>query len=95
MNVGAVVVVPDLFRPRVGAGFAIVEEDHVGFDPLGVEHAGGKAQDGVEVGVVQQLLPDGLAGAALEQHVVRHHDRGAAVALEHGPNVLHEIELLV
>ena len=36
VNVGAVVVVPDLFRPRVGACFAVVEEDHVGLDSLGL-----------------------------------------------------------
>ena len=45
--------------------------------------------------VLQQLLADGLAGAALEQHVVGHDDGGAARGLEHRADVLHEVELLV
>ena len=47
MFVGAEVVNPEFFGPGffVGGGFAIEEED-VGFDSLGVEDAGGKAQEG-------------------------------------------------
>jgi hypothetical protein len=37
----------------------------------------------------------GLAGPALEQHVVRQDHRGAAVDREHLRDVLHEVELLV
>ena len=49
----------------------------------------------MQVRVVQQLLPDRLARAALEQHIVRHDDSCAPVGLEHRPNMLHEIQLLV
>jgi hypothetical protein len=38
---------------------------------------------------------DRLAGAALEQHVVRHHHRGLAVLGQDGHHVLQEIELVV
>ena len=95
VDVGAVVVVPDLLRPRVRAGFAVVEENHVGLDALGIEHAGGQAQYRVQVGVLQELAADGFARAALEQHVVRNDHGGASGGLEHRANVLHEIELLV
>ena len=77
------------------ARLAVVEEDHVGLDPLRVEDAGRQAQDGVQVGVVEQLAADRLAGAALEQDVVGHDHGGAAAAVEHGADVLHEVELLV
>jgi hypothetical protein len=49
----------------------------------------------VHVALVQQLLADGLARAALEQHVVGQHHGGAAVLLEQRLDVLHEVELLV
>ena len=83
VDVGAVIVVPDLFGPRVRAGFAVVEEDHIRLDAMGIEDAGGQAQDGVQVGVLQQLAPDRLPGPALEQHVVRHDHGGAPGGLEH------------
>ena len=95
VDVGAVVVVPDLLRPRVRAGFPVVEENHVGLDPLGIEHAGRQTQYRVQVGVFQELLANGLARAAFEQHVVRNDHGGASGGLPHRANVLHEIELLV
>ena len=95
VNIGAVVVVPDLLRPGIRAGFAVIEEDHIGLDPLRVEHAGRKTQNGVQVGVVQQLLADRLTGTAFEQHIVRHDNGSAAGGLEHRANVLYEIELFV
>ena len=45
----------------------VIEEDHISLDPLRAEHAGRKAQDGVQVRVAQQLLADGLTGAAFKQ----------------------------
>ena len=44
---------------------------------------------------MQQPATDCLAGAALEQHIVGHHDGGSAVLGQHGHDVLQEIELLV
>ena len=44
---------------------------------------------------LEELAADGLAGAALEEHVVGQHDGGAAVDLQHGVDVLQEVELLV
>ena len=93
--VGAQVVDPELLRPRRLAGGLAVEEQHVGLHALGVEDAGRQAQQGVDVALVQQPPPDRLARAALEQHVVRHHDRGAAVDLQQCLDVLEEVELLV
>ena len=62
--VGAQVVDPQVARPRRLAGWPAVEEQHVGLDPLGVEHAGGQPQQGVRVALVEQPAADGLAGAA-------------------------------
>ena len=55
----------------------------------------GKPQQGVHVGLLQQLPPHGLAGAALEQHVVGDDDGAAAVDLEQALDVLEEVQLLV
>jgi hypothetical protein len=49
----------------------------------------------VEIEIVQQPAAYRLAGAALEQHIVGHHDGGSAVLGQHGHDVLQEIELLV
>lgn len=95
VDVGAVVVVPDLGGLRVRAGGAVVEEDHIRLDALGVEDAGWQPQNGVQIGGVEQLAADRFARAALEQHVVRHDDGGAAGCSQHRADVLHEIQLLV
>ena len=84
-----------MVRPRLFLrGFAVEEED-VGLHSLRVEDAGGQAQEGVDVGLLEQRAADGFAGAAFEKDVVRQHDRGAAVLLEDGEDVLEEVELLV
>jgi hypothetical protein len=62
---------------------------------LGVEDAGGQAQQGVNIGLLEELAADGLAGAAFEKDVVGQDNRGAAMLVEDGKNVLEEIELLV
>ena len=95
MNVGAVVVVPDLLGPRVRAGFVVIEENHVRLHTLGVKDARRQAQDRVKVGVLQQLAPDRLARPAFEQHVIRHDDRSPSGRLQHRADMLHKIELLV
>jgi hypothetical protein len=41
----------------------------------GLEDAGRQPQQRVDVALVKQLASHSLAGAALEEHVVRHHDR--------------------
>jgi hypothetical protein len=46
---------------------------------LRVEDAGRQAQEGVHIALVQELAPHDLARAALEEHVVGHDDRRAAV----------------
>jgi len=95
VQVGAQVVDPELLGPGLFLGGLAVEEEDVGLDSLGVEDAGGQAQEGVDVGLLEQLAADGLARAALEEHVVGQHDGRAAVLLEDGEDVLEEVELLV
>ena len=95
VHVRAQVVDPELFRPRLFLRRFAVEEEDVRLHALRVEDAGGQAQQGVHVGLLEQFAPDGLARAAFEQHVVRHHHRRAAVLLEDGEDVLEEVELLV
>ncbi len=73
----------------------VVKEEHVGFDAVGVENAGGQAQNGVEIGGLQQLLADGFACATFKQYVVGEDDGGLAGGFEQGANVLNEVELLV
>lgn len=86
----AIVVEPDLFRR-----LALLEEKHVGLHAIGIEDAGGQAEDGVEVEVGEQLLADGLARASLEEHVVGQHNAGPAMAFEHDHDVLEEVELVI
>jgi hypothetical protein len=93
--VGAQVVDPELLRSRLLLGGLAVEEEDVGLHALRVEDAGGQAQQGVDVGLLEQLAADGFAGAAFEEHVVRQNHGGAAVLLEDGEDVLEEVELLV
>jgi len=49
----------------------------------------------MDVAIVEEAFANGLAGAALEEHVVGQDDGGAAVDLEEAADVLEEVELLV
>ena len=49
----------------------------------------------MDVTLLEQPPAHCLPGAALEQHVIRHHDGGAPVDLEQSPHVLQEVQLLV
>lgn len=79
MNVGAVIVHPNLFCPGVFAGGAVVEEENVGFDALGVEDAGGQTQDGVEIRRFKEFLAHGFACAPFKEDVIGDDDRGPPV----------------
>lgn len=60
VNVGAVVVVPDLLSPGIRSSFVSIEKDDISLGALRVEHAGRQAQDGVEVMAVE-VLPEPVA----------------------------------
>ena len=93
--VGAEVVDPEVFGPGLFAGFLALEEEDVGFDSLGVEDAGGQAQEGVDVAALEQFAADGFAGSAFEEDVVGEDDGGGAADLEFADDVLEEVELFV
>ena len=56
---------------------------------------GRQSQQGVEIEIMKQPAADRLTGAALEQHIVGHHDGSPAVLGQYGHDVLQEIKLLV
>jgi len=93
--VGAEVVDPELLGPGGLARRFLVEEEHVGFHALRIEEAGRQTQERVYLALVQELAPDSLTRPTFEEDVVRHHDRGPAILLQQGFDVLDEIELLV
>jgi len=95
MDIRSEVIKPDLFCPWIFCGRFVFEKDHVGLDPLGVKYAGGQPQDSVKIGILKELLPDRLAGASLEEHIVRNNRGRLTGGLEHGADMLDEIELLV
>src|SRR5947209_2138879 len=97
---GEVLVRPQVVDPegpgprRLAGGLAFKEQD-VSFDALRVENARRQTKERVDLTLVKQLPADRLAGAALEQDVVRDYDRRAAVRLQQRFDVLQEVELLV
>ena len=98
-HIGAQIVYPDVFGAvfvllRVG-GAAFVEKQHVGFHALGVEDAGGQAQDGVQVAFVHQVAADVGAFAGFKQYIIGQHHGGAAAGLEVTVDVLQKGELFV
>ena len=92
---GTQVVDPQLLGPGLLGALAAAEEQHVGLHTLGVEDAGGQAQQRVDLPVMQEPAADRLARSSFEEHVVGHHDRRPSAHLEQADYVLYEIELLV
>ena len=93
--VGAEVVDPEILGPGLFAGFLALEEEDVGLHALGVEDAGGEAQEGVDVAAFEEFAADGFAGSAFEEDVVGEDDGGGAADLEFADDVLEEVELFV
>ena len=93
--VGAQVVDPEVLSPGLFVGGFALKEEHVGLHALGVEDAGGQAQQGVDVAALEEFAADGFTGSAFEEHVVGEDDSGGAADREFADDVLEEVELLV
>ena len=93
--VGAEVVDPEICRPGCFAGFLTCKEEDVRLHALGVEDAGGQAQEGVDIAAFEEFAADGFAGAAFEEHVVGENDSRRTADLELAHDVLEEVELFV
>lgn len=93
--VGAQIVDPEAFGPRLFAGLFSFEEQHVGFHALGVEDAGGQAQQGMDIAAFEQLAADTFAGSTFEQHVVGANDACGSADLQFPDDVLEEVERFV
>ena len=82
---------------RVGstrpAGRLAIEKQDVSLHTLGVEDSSRKPEQRVNITLMQQLAPDGLASAALKKHIVGNDDGGAAMNLHAALYVLQEVEL--
>ena len=88
-HIGAQVIEPDLL------GIALVrsaagKEQHISLDPLGVENAGGQAQDGMQITLVHQVNADFLTLAVGKEDVIRqdHSGAGLSVPVQTAVNVL-------
>ena len=82
-------------EPHVFCGLALLEEEHVGLDALGIEDACGQAENGVQIEVLQQLLADGFTSIALKQHVVWQHHSSTTRIFQQHHDMLQEVELVV
>jgi len=91
VDIGAEVVDLELLGPGIGAGRLLIEEEDVGLDALGVEDAGGQAQQRVDVARFEELAANGLAGATLEEDVIGDDNGSAAVGRQQAVDVLHEV----
>lgn len=95
VHVGPEVVDPKLLCPGgLAAGF-LVEEENVRLHPLGVEEAGRKAEQRVDVAFVEELAADRLTGASFKEDVIGNDDCGASVCLQQRLHMLEEVELFV
>jgi len=72
-----------LVEPHLFGRCALGEEQQVGLDAgVGVEHAVGQANDGVQVALGQQLFLDATLDAFTEEKAVGQHHRSAATVFE-------------
>jgi len=95
MDVGAVVVDPQVFRPGLFTSGLGIEEENIRLHARGVEEPGGEPKQGVNVALFQELPPHRFARTALEEHVIGNHDGAAPVDFEQALDVLQEVQLFV
>jgi hypothetical protein len=95
MLVSPQVVNPELGCPRFFGGGFTIEEEEIGLDALGVEDAGREMQQGVNVGLFQELATDSLASAAFEENVIGNNNGGATVLFQDGEDMLEKVWLFV
>src|SRR5699024_10584042 len=89
-------VEPHSLNPRpVWPRWLLIEEQYVRLHTTRVEDPHGQAQHRVQVELLEQSAADGLACAALEEHVVWDDHGGPAMYLQQRSDVLEEVELLV
>ena len=95
-HIGAQVIEPDLLGVALIA-LATGKEQHIGLDALGVENAGGQAENGVQITLVHQVAADLLTVTIGKEHIIRQHHSSPCltICLQAAVNVLEEVQLLV
>ena len=78
-----------------GIFLAACKEEHVGFDPLGIENTGGESQNGVKIAFVHQVLADILAHVTFKKDIVGQYYRRAPARFQCAVDMLQEGELFV
>lgn len=94
IHVGAQVVDPKLFGRWGLRGRLAIKEEDIGFDTLRIKDTCWRAQQGVNITLMQQFPSDHLASSTFKEHIVRDHDCSLASYFENILHVLYEIQLL-
>jgi hypothetical protein len=89
--VRSMVVGPRLLRPRLLARDSSVEKEDVCLHALRAEDAGGQSQERADIVIVEQFATHFLAGATLEEDVIRYDDGGASGRREGRLYMLEEV----
>ena len=90
------IIDPD-FRCIILVCSPTVKEQDVGLHALGVENAGRKAQNGVEIAFIHQVTANLFACAIRKEDIIRHYDSGTSCpfSIEGIVNDFQKIELLI
>ena len=89
-DAGTVVIDPDVLR-----GLALFKEKHIGLHTVGIENAGGKTQNRMQIILLEQFVPDLLRRIAVGQNAVRKDDADAAAGFHNGHDMLQEVDLII
>ena len=81
MFVGAQIVNPELICPRLFSANSFIKEENIRFDSLRIEDSGGKPQECMDIGLLQDAASNCLAGAAFKENVVGNYNRRSAISL--------------
>ena len=95
-HIGPQVIEPDLFGIAL-VGSATGEEQHIGLDTLGIENAGGKTENRMQITLIHQVNTDALTVTVSEEDIIRQHHSSTcfAVGLQAAVDMLQEVQLLI
>jgi len=95
VDIGAVIVYPNLFSPWVTGSWLVVEEKHICLYTLCIKNTGWQTQDGMQFGCFHKLFTDCFPCSTFKKDIIWEHHCCLTSDFEQAADMLEEVELFI